>query len=240
MGGSSVSCRIRSFLKRWENDYAFKTLIGSAVSCCITVMFAMYNGYLGISLLSVWHGSICAFYVLLFLIRGSILLTEKRNMDKSKAERERSGYRTFKISAFLLLLLNLSLIFPISYMAVLARPAAMGLIPAIIMAVYTTYKLTMAAVHMRKQKLRSHKNLLIAQLRTINLIDALVSVLALQNTLIMVSGAESDIQDSFVLSIVSSGLIYILILITTLSLAAGGFRQIKKNRCLKNRESGER
>ncbi len=124
------------------------------------------------------------------------------------------------------MLLNLALILPISLMVVLKKPVNMGLIPAITMAAYTTYKLTMASIHIQKQKRSNHNNILIVELRTINFIDALVSILTLQNTLIMVKQTTSSGNDMLVLSSISSAVIYAVIIFVTVRLLIKG---LKKN-----------
>lgn len=208
--------KIKLFLEMWKNDYGFKTMAGSGISFGVTILFALYNGFLGIRLLSVWHGSICVFY-LLIAIRGMILLTEKKNRTRNEQERVHHRHKTSIISSVMLLVLNLTLIFPISLMVTFEKPVNMGLVPAIAMAAYTTYKLTMASIHIRKQKRSRHGNILIAKLRTIDFIDALVSILTLQNTLIMVTQTES-ISDMLILSAVSSAVIYIVICLMTIRL----------------------
>lgn len=81
---------------------------------------------------------------------------------------------------------------------------------------FTTYKLTMASIQIRKQKHGSHNNILVTELRTINFIDALVSVLTLQNTLIMVNQTKSSIDNMFVLSAVSSAIVIVFMTIRLL------------------------
>ncbi len=216
--------KIKSFLKSWKKDYIFKTLVSSVVSFTVTIIFALYNGFLGIRLLSIWHGGICVFYLLLAAIRGIILLTEKNNRTRDDKQKSECRQRVFIISAVLLLLLNLALILPISLMVVLKKPVNMGLIPAIIMAAYTTYKITMASIHIQKQKRSNH--ILIIELRTINFIDALVSILTLQNTLIMVKQTTSNGSDMLTLSSISSAAIYAIIIFVTVRLLIKG---LKKN-----------
>ncbi len=216
--------KIKSFLKSWKKDYIFKTLVSSVVSFTVTIIFALYNGFLGIRLLSIWHGGICVFYLLLAAIRGIILLTEKNNRTRDDKQKSECRQRVFIISAVLLLLLNLALILPISLMVVLKKPVNMGLIPAIIMAAYTTYKITMASIHIQKQKRSNH--ILIIELRTINFIDALVSILTLQNTLIMVKQTTSNGNDMLTLSSISSAAIYAIIIFVTVRLLIKG---LKKN-----------
>lgn len=69
---------LKSIIEKWKKDYTFKTIASSNISFCVTILFALYNGFLGIRLLSVWHGSICVFYLLLIAIRGMVLLNEKK------------------------------------------------------------------------------------------------------------------------------------------------------------------
>ncbi|MCD2491533.1 hypothetical protein LQE92_02675 [Lacrimispora sp. NSJ-141] len=228
MENNSISKKVKPMIEKWKKDYTFKTIASSIISFGVSILFALYNGFLGIHLLSVWHGSICVFYLLLIAIRGMILLTEKKNIAGAEQEREHCRCRTFVISSVMLLLLNLALILPISLMVILEKPVNMGVIPAITMAAYTTYKLTMASVHIQKQRHSRHGNILIGQLRTINFIDALVSILTLQNTLIMVEQTESSVDDMFILSAVSSAAIYIVILFITIRLLMIGLKRYKK------------
>ena len=106
--------RVAHFLQAWREDYIYQTLAGAAMSFGITVLFALYHGYLGLRYGSVWHGSIGIFYLLLMVIRGSILLTEKRNQVRAQAAQHACRQRTFLISSILLLVLDLALIAPIS------------------------------------------------------------------------------------------------------------------------------
>jgi len=206
-----------------------KLIEGTVLSFSATVLFALYNGFLGVRLLSIWHGSICVFYLLLAAIRGTILLTEKNNRTRDEKQKSKSRKRTFIISGAMLLLLNLSLILPISLMAVMKKPVNMGLIPAITMAAYTTYKLTRASIHIHRQRHSSHKNILVTELRIINFIDALVSILTLQNTLIMVNQAKANANDMLTLSAVSSAAIYAAIILITINLLVNGLREITKS-----------
>lgn len=217
--------RAARFLRTWREDYIYQTLMSSAVSFGCTALFALYNGYLGFRYGSVWHGSIGIFYLLLMVIRGIVLLTEMRNQTRLAAEQNRCRRRIFLISSVLLLVLDLTLILPISMMVVLDKPVSMGLIPAIAMAVYTTWKITMASIHVGRQRRRSGGNVLVAELRTVNFIDALVAILTLQNTLIMVKRTTMDENAMLPLSAASSAVIYAVIVVITVGMLQKGLRQ---------------
>ena len=219
--------RAAHFLRTWREDYIYQTFISTAVSFSCTTLFAIYNGYLGLFYGSVWHGSIGIFYFLLMVIRGSVLLTEKRNKKRLAGEQDHCRRRMFLISAVLLLVLDLALILPISMMVVLDKPISMGLIPAIAMAVYTTWKITMASLHIGWQRRRARGNILVAELRTVNFIDALVAILTLQNTLIMVKRTTPEEDDMLPVSAASSAVIYAVIVAITIRMLRKGLKQEK-------------
>lgn len=213
--------RAARFLWMWRNDYIGQTFLCAAVSLGATALFALYHGYLGLCYASVWHGSIGIFYLLLIVIRGTILLTEKQNQRRPTSAQDRCRRRAFLISSLLLLVMDLALIWPIAMMVVLDKPVSMGLTLAIAMAAYTTWKITMASIHMGRLRRRSGGNILVAELRTVNFIDALVSILTLQNALIMVSRTAADENSMLPVSAASSAIIYVVIL----SIAVGMLRK---------------
>lgn len=215
-----MSCKDRTVgsVKKWREDYVWRTLTGAALSLCFTTAFALYNGYLGLRRFSVWHMSIGGFYLLITAIRGSILLTEKRSGTLPEQRRELYRKGSCLISSLLLTVLDLALMLPIALMVVLAKPLYIGLIPAIAMAAYTTWKITIASIHICRRR-RFGEDLLLGELITVNFIDALVSILSLQNTLIMVNQAKTgDSGSMLTLSAVSSAVIYAAIIALTAQL----------------------
>ena len=121
--------RAARFLRTWREDHIYQALMSTTISFVCTALFALYNGYWGLCYGSVWHGSIGIFYLLLMVIRGIILLTERRVRTWLEVERDRCRRRTFFISAVLLLVLDLALIPPISMMVVLDKPVSISQSP---------------------------------------------------------------------------------------------------------------
>ena len=169
---------------------------------------------------SVWHGTICVYYLVLSLLRGFILLAGKKAAGRSGA-----SDRISLASAVLLLLLNGSLVVPVSIMVIRQKPVGMTLIPAIAMAAYTTYKIVTASINL-KRKNRSADSL-VRLLRTIGFVDALVSILSLQNTLIMINmkGAGTEM---LILSAITSAAVMAVILVLSVCAVAAGIRRIRQ------------
>lgn len=174
------------YLDRWRADYQFKTFFTSACSALLGIGFAVFNGALGFIHRSVWNGSICVYYVLLTIVRGIILLSQRR-YGSTDSDRNR---KIFLRTHVLMILMDLCLIAPIAYMVMGQRSYTFGMIPAIAMAAYTTCRISMGIFQYRKS--RKHENLLVKELRVINLQDALVAVLSLQNALIIACGSGSE------------------------------------------------
>lgn len=217
--------RVKQFFDRRKTDYDFKTITTALGSLAVTALFALYNGFLGVSHASLWHGSICVYYLVLVILRTTVIAAGKK--AGRKAEPNRALAKVYIASAALLLFLNVCLIVPVSLMVVRQKPVDMTLIPAITMAAYTTYKVVMSSVNLKRRKRSSDR--LVRLLRTINFIDALVSVLSLQNTLIMVN-MKGDGSEMLTLSAITSAAIMFAVL--ALSIAA----MIKGVISLKSRE----
>lgn len=201
--------KINSAVDRWKSEYEFKTVINSSVSFLITFVFAFYNAFLGIRYGIIWNLNISVYYIFLVVIRGIIIRQEHLFLTKSVDNRQ----RIHTIASIMLILMNLALIMPITLMVINKKNVSTGMIPAISIAAYTTLKITMASINLRKSK--KSDDLLIKDLRNINFIDALVSVLTLQNTLISVKGENSRLE-MFRLSAVSSSIGLAVIIILTI------------------------
>ena len=215
--------RVKHFLDRWKTDYDFKTVTAALGSLAVTAIFALYNGFLGVYHASLWNGSICVYYLVLVVLRTTVIAARKNAGRKAKPERAQT--KVYVASAALLLFLNLCLAVPVSLMVVRQKPVNMSLIPAIAMAAYTTYKVVMASVNLKRRK-RSADDL-VRLLRTISFIDALVSVLTLQNTFIMVN-MKSESSEMLTLTAITSAAIMLSVLALSVSAMIKGVVSLKR------------
>ncbi len=216
---------VKHFVSRWKTDHDFQTYIAATGSLAVTLIFALYNGFLGIHHASLWYGTICIYYILLSLLRGLIIAAAKKIAHRESKKSSRN-LAALVISLFLLIL-NISLIVPISIMVRQQKPVSMTLIPAIAMAAYTTYKVTMASVKLRRRRATSDS--LAWLLRTIGFIDALVSVLTLQNTLIMINSSGVN-PGMMTLTAISSAVVWVATLLLSLHTIMKGFRRVRNGR----------
>ena len=183
MSGASLD----GLLHRYRQDGGCRAWVGAMGSLAASAAFALYNGIAGLAYHAPWNASICVYYLLLAGIRGYLLVNQRRLAGLPRSKARRMEKRACANAAGALLVLNLALIAPIALMVRMERPVNMGLIPAIATAAYATWKIARASIRYRRRK-RSADGFT-AQLRTVGLVDALVSVLTLQNTLSMVKSA---------------------------------------------------
>lgn len=207
--------KVIPIIEMWRHDYSVKTFINSSLSLLITAAFALYNEFLGIIRQSLWHGSIAVYYIFLVVIRA-IILGKEREYHKKKNDCVSNRRTTFIITSVILLMLSLALSIPISLMVLMKKPVNVGMIPAIAMAAYTTYKIIMASVNLKKRKRSS--NILVKELRAINFIDALVSILTLQNTLITVFSGDGAERMLTLTSVTSAAILSAIVVLITVPL----------------------
>ena len=210
--------RLKDFLHSLREDYHFRTVYTARISALITFGFTVFNGVIGILYRSVWNISICIYYVLLANVRRIIVRSQRKTVDKNQDKEIIK--KTYAVTHIILILIDLALVVPIALMVIGARSYTYGMIPAISMAAYTTYRMTMSIIHYLKSK--RNEECFIRVIRTINLQDTLVSVLTLQNALIIANG--DDMASMMRLTMWTSAGIWGVILIFTVK----SFMMIRK------------
>lgn len=178
------------FTNRFLEQYGFRTAIFSLVSFSINICYVAFNGYFAISRLSIWYGALTAYYFLLALMRGIVLLSHSKG-DKGKDENgndAKSRVKVYGMCGIGLIILPLALSFAILQMVIGENSFEHSGMTIYVAAAYAFYKIIMAVINMVKAKKQSE--ITVRALRSINLADALVSILALQTAMFKEFGGE--------------------------------------------------
>ena len=209
----------RQYARKWIDDYDFKTFVNSFGSTLITFAFAVFNCILGFNGHSSWYICVAVYYAALAGIRSFIIL-------KGRSQEGAGASLTYRLGSGLLLLVGICLVIPIAILVKAERPQSitMGFIPSITMAAYTTFKVTLAAINLRRKGKQS-ENQFVKLLRTINFIDALYSIVVLQNTLIMANTTDGG-ASMMPLAAATSAAIWAAILAISVFTFAKSFRRI--------------
>lgn len=205
-----------NFTRLLLRNFGFRTLIFAVGSFLMSLLFSLFNAYLGIKNRSIWYGSLAGFYISLALLRGGVLSYHKSKIGRKRQNDEYDKARVYRNSGIITLALNVALSVAIGQMIFSdAHFTYMGL-TIFAYAAYAFYKITMSIIAL----IKAHKqdDLTVRAIRNINLVDALVSILALQTALLtMFSDGEINISafntfTGIVVSLLSVGIgIYMIV-----------------------------
>ena len=186
-------------------DSRLRTILFTVPGMGLNLIYAVFNGVIGIVNHSAWCGSLSAYYILLCVMRflsvsyarkvydGKFLWKkvqkDKGNRHKSEDSLELRAWRVYRNCGVMLSVSSIALggavIMLVSGEGGKSYPGLM--IYAV--ATYTFYKLGMAITNMIKA--RKANSILLVTLRDISYADALVSILSLQTALFAAFGQNS-------------------------------------------------
>lgn len=202
--------KISGFFVRMRGDFGYRAAVSSVPSLCVSVLYSGHNIFLGAVHGTAWNWGIAVYYVLLSLIRayvgGNEIYFAKKAFEEE--ERERRRKKIFLAQSAALLVLGFALVAPIALMVLQKRYVNYSEVTAIAIAAYTVYKVTLSAVNLKKTRRNFHLGIKI--LKDVNFIDALVSVLNLQYTLVMTFGGGVE-GDMFTLCAFTCGAVWTII-----------------------------
>lgn len=168
----------------------------AARSLCFNLLYALYNGWLGLAGRSVWFIAMFAYYAILSTLRFSAVLCAR----KSQTAPGDLEYFVMKLSGALLTVLGLVL-GSMVYLSTAEHVASQhDAIVMITIATYTFYKITVAIL--RAVKRRQYPSLLLAAIRGIGYADVAASALTLQRSMLASFGglAEAEVLTMNVLT----------------------------------------
>ncbi len=176
----------KPFWGRLFTEYGFRAILFAVGSFLLNIAFAAYNGAVGILNSSVWFGALAAYYVLLILLRGIILIYHvfRRKAVKSGQTEEttqKKDTRIYGVCGLILILLPAALSAAIAQMVGENRSFVHTGITIYVYALYAFIKIGVAIYNF--VKVRKTDEMTVRAAKNINLADAMVSILALQTAM---------------------------------------------------------
>lgn len=161
------------FTRKLLKNYSFRTIFFSVCSLFINSSYVIFQGILTVLTLSPWYFSLTLYNFILALMKSSILLSKRKFPNNE--ERKHKIYRNCGI-LLILMTFTFSGCIVLTYLTDMHFKYA-GLM-IYVTAVYTFYNLTFAIINIFKAK--KHDDIYISTIRTINLANSLISIVALQ------------------------------------------------------------
>lgn len=222
--GSIAWMEKREFTHLLLRNFGFRTVIFAIGSFLMSLLFSGFNAYMGIANRSIWYGALATFYISLAFLRGGVLIYHKNKMGKGRAQNdEYVKAKVYRNSGIITLVLNIALSSAIAQMIFSDAHFTYIGWTVFAYAAYAFYKITAAIISF----IRAHKqeDLTIRAIRNINLVDALVSILALQTALLTMF-SEGDINISLFNTLTG-------IAVSTLSVGIGIYMIVSANKKIK-------
>ena len=159
-----------------------------------TFLFSVYNRIIGIMKMSLWHESISIYYLLLSVVKIVLYLTI---LKKPALKSNKKFHIIIKSTLYLS---NLLVLLPVILMLTDRRSVDVSISFSIVIAIYVFFKTTSSIINFLKNK---RGNIFVAEFKTIELMDSVISILTLQNTIILINGTYLD-QTTYYVSLVVS------------------------------------
>lgn len=199
---------------RLKNDIRYRIVSFAICGFSINLLYALYNGALGIISRSIWFLCLCAYYVILSSMRFGVIMQGRRNMSTENFITKFCGVMLILLAFVLSGSVYISLI---SDVAVKHQEIVM-----ITIAVYTFYKVVLAIIN--TVKIRKENSLLLSAIRNIGCADAAVSILSLQRSM-LVSFGDMEREQIYIMNTLAGAGVFIIIIALGISMIAKSFRK---------------
>lgn len=169
---------------KYLTDAAFKVRISLYTSLSINLVYSVFKLVSGIYYSSLWIGAFAVYYILLSVIRFVLLHHMERKKDAGTIEE----YRSYRISAVLMMFINMTLSGIVLNMIVQNKSAVYSDVFVITSAAYTFYILTVSLIDLVKY--RKYKSPVMSAAKAIRFAQALVSLLSLEASMLVQFGED--------------------------------------------------
>lgn len=179
------------YTNKVTTDYRWRTILFAVPGMVSNIIFAVFNGAIGITSRSAWFGTLAAYYILLSVMRVGVVRQERKIAGiKEKQEhmsRELSVYRRNSI-----LFIVMAVVLAGAVILLLNAQGGKDYPGLTIYAVatYTFYKIITSTIEVIKVGKR--KSPLLSITRRIGYIDACVSILTLQTAMFSAFAYEEE------------------------------------------------
>ncbi len=182
----------KKFTRELTENYSFRTLVLSVCSFAVNLSFVAFNTIFSILTKNEWYASLAGYYFLLGFLRGGVFWADKRakKAAKTAGEYRQKQLKNYRVCGVALFVLDMAMAVAVTFMVLDQKPTKYTEITAIVFAAYSFYKISLAIWNIFKAKKTNDPQ--IQALRNIGLVDAAISLLSLQVTLLSTFSAEGE------------------------------------------------
>lgn len=174
---------------KYMTDAIFKVKISLYISLAINLGFSIFKLVSGVLYSSFWVGAEAVYYILLSVIRFLLL---RFMHGKNSREDMIAEYGYYRVSAILMMLINLTLSAIVLNMILKNKSYEYSDVYVIATATYTFYILTVSIIDIVKY--RKYKSPVLSAAKALRLAAALVSLLSLETVMLMQFGKDESFR----------------------------------------------
>ena len=172
-----------AFGSAYMGNLAFRGNVGLYAGMAANLLYAVFRALVGIRYASVWFFSMAIYYLLLGILRLSLILS-------CRSRNRKSELRCYRRTAWLLFLLNIPMGGMIMLMVLTDSGYSYPGYVIYLSALYTFYMMILAIVNL--EKYRKLGSPILSAAKILNLIAALMSLLGLQTAMISQFSPEEE------------------------------------------------
>lgn len=170
-------------------DYRYRTVTFAIPGMLVCILYALFNGIIGMVSLSPWFGTLAAYYLLLSVMRIAAFQQNKKVQDQNgNKKRLLEEIALYKSCGILFLFMTIVLMGAVVLLLTSENGKSYPGFTIYAVAAYAFYKIIMSVINVIKT--RKMKSPLLMTIRDIGFIDACVSILSLQTAMFAAFGAE--------------------------------------------------
>ncbi len=196
------------------SSYRLRTIVFAVPGTGINIIFALFNGVMGIISHSAWFGSLSAYYLVLSIMRSSAVLQGRVISGSSEDNTEqqklhiRKEMRIFRRNSVLFTILSIVLLGMVILLSYSEGGKSYPGTMIYVVAIYAFVKIITSTINVIK--VNRHRSPLLTIIRRIGYLDACVSILNLQTA--MFSSFGGDIYFDVMMNEITGGVVCLITL----------------------------
>lgn len=208
-----------------KNDKILNTAL---LSLFINFLYCLYNGFIGFASRSWWFITVCAYYIVLSIMRSAVLLTERKENKNLSDKRFVAHFTGIMFILLSLILLGTAYITISSDIGTKHHKIVM-----ITIALYSFTKVSLGVINLVKAIKNDSQTVRV--LRNISFADAFVSIYSLQRSM-LVSFEGMEVSNIRLLNSLTGAAVCLLVLILGINLIGGKEVTMAKSKLIKANE----
>lgn len=198
------------YTNKVTTDYRMRTILFAVPGMVSNIIFAAFNGMVGITSHSAWFGTLSAYYILLSIMRAGIVRQERRIAAvKEKQEHMRRELLVYRRNSVLFIFMAIVLVGAVILLLNSQGGKHYPGFTIYAVAAYAFYKIIMSTIQVIRVGKR--KSPLLSITRKIGYIDACVSILTLQ-TAMFASFADGEEEFAKLMNGITGAVLCVMVL----------------------------